>query len=87
MKAGAALAPHAFGFLKCFGDASEPNTKQRRRPKASFPRPVPLAVKSAIEFFREMLLGWDRVCPMVADFGPGADAEIHGWVDASTTDG
>ena len=43
--------------------------------------------RDGVRFFATMLDGWDRTCPIVADFGPTTDAERLGWVDAATDEG
>lgn len=41
-------------------------------------------VHEAFVFWSLHLRSWDRVCPVVAAFGPCFRAEVRGWVDACT---
>lgn len=43
--------------------------------------------REGLTFFARLLRDWDRIAPIVGQFGPTAGAECEGWVDAATTRG
>jgi hypothetical protein len=45
---------------------------------------VSARMREAMTWCADVFVGWDRVCPVRAPFGPWHGAQRHGWVDAST---
>ena len=43
-----------------------------------------VAAREALRFWASFFTTWDRVCPLVQGFGPNAQAQAWGWIDAST---
>jgi hypothetical protein len=56
-------------------------------PAASFPVSLSLEATAAFRFWQTGMRGWNRMCPIVADFSPQMDAEVYGASDAATQQG
>lgn len=55
-----------------------------RRFNLNVAQDVTEAAREALSVVAQIVSRWDRICPIVGDFGPHASAECEGWVDAAT---